>query len=86
MTATPSSIGPFPTDDQALAALEVALTPGDDKEFTLSQLLEVYSGYDPARSVQVEPDVFVHPDPIYSRDDVIRSLLAEVRRLRGEGG
>jgi hypothetical protein len=66
-------------------------------EFTLSRFLQFMSGYDPERSSFVgyvdglpgAPGFFGEPTPMYehwdasySESDVIRALIAEVRRLR----
>jgi len=59
-------------------------------EFSVSTLLDFLSGYDPSQIVPcVDDDGFVIPDfveytggPIYHVHDVIRALIAEVRRLR----
>ncbi|HZQ33706.1 MAG TPA: hypothetical protein VFB19_18490 [Mycobacterium sp.] len=59
-------------------------------DFSLSALLDFLSGYDESRLVQAVneydtpiPDTFEYPDPIYHVNDVLRALIAEVRRLRG---
>lgn len=60
-------------------------------DMSLPQLLDFLSGYDPAKLQPVlneydtpMPDVSLYPEPLFSRDDVIRALIAEVRRLRAE--
>lgn len=62
-------------------------------DFTFDQLLNFLSGYDESKltpSVNEYdtpiPDQFEYPDPIYRPTDVIRALIAEVRRLRGTDG
>lgn len=84
---------PFPVDDLTLSALEHALDAAyevDDEgthtvvgaEFNLTQLLDFLSGYDPADTASLHGNVSEHTQPLYTRDDVIRALIAEVRRLR----
>lgn len=64
-------------------------------DFTLNQFLDFMSGHDPERQTLVgysdgllgEGDpggipIYTAWDQHYSREDVIRALLAEVRRLR----
>lgn len=60
-------------------------------DMNLSQLLDFMAGYDPTKQVitQTYEDgspmiVEYQGDPLYERDDVIRSLIDEVRRLRKE--
>ena len=66
-------------------------------EFTLNRLLEFMSGYDPERRslIGYTAGIFGEGDPAgaipiyeswdehYSERDVMRALIAEVRRLRG---
>lgn len=91
----------FPVDDFTLDRVEEALNTslGDRDpvtgrhervggEFTLSQLLDFYSGYDPTKIKQLsepgdEPEVVEYVGgSVYHPHDVIRALIAEVRRLR----
>jgi hypothetical protein len=90
----------FPTDDVTLDALEHALgghlifdEPADGTElvprlegadYSLSQLLDFYSGYDPKLSVPTDhPDTYEYVGgPLYTERDVIRSLIVEVRNCR----
>jgi hypothetical protein len=60
-------------------------------DYTLAELLDFLSGYDPTLSVPLDtaPGPFgddvewtEYPFPVYSEHDVIRALVAEVRRLR----
>lgn len=55
-------------------------------EFTLSQFLDFMSGYDPERSTLVgDADgvpIYECWDQHYSEHDVIRALIAEIRRQR----
>lgn len=82
-----------PVDDEALYLLEEALDyrfVGEDEngdpvgsgEFSLYQLLEFWSGYDPAMLESVGSDVSEYHGPILGTSDVIRALITEVRRLR----
>lgn len=87
-----------PLDDAALNALEDALGAAyavDDLgnsylargEFTLTQLLEFWSGFDKSKAVLVgnagDAEIYEYPDPVLHPNDVIRALIAEVRTLRG---
>lgn len=89
------SLPPFPVDECTLGNIEHALDArmSVDEEgahhvagadFTMPALLNFQSGYDPAL---VEPlgDGIVEyvGGELYTRDDVIRALVAEVHRLRG---
>lgn len=89
-----------PLDDAGLSALEHALGAvtevaenGDrttlGADYTLPQLLNFWSGYDPDDGVHVgyinEIPLYHHGKPCLSEIDLIRALVAEVRRLR-EGG
>ena len=88
------SLPEFPVSDDVLDSIEHALqgayevTPeGEHRlvgaDFSLSQLLEFYSGYSPEKLQPTDdPQVFVYPEPVYTERDVIRSLIKEVRRLR----
>lgn len=95
---TPRVLPPFPVDDEALRHLEHALNTciditdeGERKpvggEFTLPKLLAFLSGYDPERTTDTGREIDGIPvfevwDPQYSEHDVMRALVAEVRRLR----
>lgn len=84
----------IPLDDNALNLIDSALdfrwvkveedgTHIGSGEFQLAQLLEFWSGYDRAKLQPTEdPIVFVYPDPVISEHDLIRALVAEVRKLR----
>lgn len=90
----------FPVDDVMLDQLEHALggsytVDGNavrlvGAEYSLSQLLDFVSGYDPAMVEPCRdsdgreiPDVFEYVGgSVYHPDDIIRALIAEVRRLR----
>lgn len=85
---------PFPVDDFTLDQIEHALggaySVTEDgthtlvgADFSLTQLLDFLSGFDPARLEPTDdPDTFVYDGAVYHEDDVIRALIAEVRRLR----
>lgn len=58
-------------------------------DMSVSKLLDFLSGYDESKLGPLtlddghDVDGWVeYPDPLYHRDDVIRALIAEVRRLR----
>lgn len=60
-------------------------------EFSLEQVLDLLSGYDPCSAVpvldecgEVVPDMVTAPGPLYHSTDLIRALIDEVRRLRLE--
>jgi hypothetical protein len=115
-----SDLGPFPTDDETLDLLLVALEPGPrcsdcagsgqpvvpgpgelcgtcngrgSLGVTLTGVLDLLSGYDPAQVTQLVneydqpvPDVYEYTGgAIYVAEDVIRALIAEVRSLRSVG-
>lgn len=100
---------PLTLDDPMLDAIEEALagayTIDDDtgdltlvgSEFTLTQLLDFYSGVDKSKFVLLgEGDpmglgiegapIYEYPDATYSERDLIAALVAEVRRLREAQG
>lgn len=63
-------------------------------DYSVSKLLDFLSGYDPNKVEVLEEGLFEGDPPrvteyvggpIYSRDCVIRALIAEVRRLRAGG-
>lgn len=85
-----------PLDDAGLSALEHALGAvtevaenGDrtihGADYTLPQLLNFWSGYNPDDGVQVgyigDIPLYHHTKPCLSEIDLIRALVAEVRRL-----
>jgi hypothetical protein len=98
----PSWLPEFPVDDEMLDRVEHALGTcwtydydgtrvhhGGD--YTLPELLDFMSGYDPALAIPTgtAPGPFgddvewtEYPFPTYHEHDVIRALVAEVRRLR----
>lgn len=83
-----------PVDDTALNLLETALEyrfsghdengdPVPSGEFSLYQLLDFWSGYDPAKEEEISPGTTVYRgDTLLDTSDIIRALIAEVRRLR----
>lgn len=97
------TLPPFPVDDVTLLAVEHALgatltrdAAGEwmviGSDYTMTQLLNLLSGYDPALEVPMA-DEYGHEDedfveytggPIYHTDDIIIALIAEVRRLRDD--
>lgn len=91
-----SPLGPFPVDDVTLNLIYESLGASLDEnhevvgaEFTLSRLLEFLSGYDATRSVpMIDEDgsviegVSEYPGQMYVKEDVIKALILEVRRLR----
>jgi len=84
----------FPVDEQALTLLKEALNTAYEVDedgnhtlvggdFSLYQLLELYSGYDPSKlETEYGDAIAVYPDPMYSLRDVIEALVDEVLRLR----
>jgi hypothetical protein len=90
----------FPVDPETLDLLSIALDPGPDAGRTsVSDFLDLMSfmgGSDPDAVAEVleeaDPydsgrhgaDIVMMRDPLYHEHDVIRALIAEVRRLRGE--
>lgn len=97
----PDILPSFPVDDQTLNLVEEAINThygdvGEDGrhelvggEFTLTQLLDFLSGYDPAKTKPMVnqydteiPDTVEYPDPVYVPTAVIQALINEVRRLR----
>lgn len=90
---------PFPVDDTTLDLISIALDPGPEaKRTSLNDLLDLMSrmaGSDPEAVAEVieegDPydsgrhgfDIVMLRDPLYHPHDVIRALIAEVRRLRG---
>ena len=95
------TLPPFPVDDVMLDAVEHALggaltvdEAGTQRlvgaDYSLPQLLNFLSGYDPEQVVPlVDEDGYEVPGwteyvggVMYTRDCIIRALIAEVRRLR----
>lgn len=85
-----------PVDDEALNLLESALDyyfSGEDEngdpvgvgEFSLYQLLDFWSGFDPSL-LAADDDNPRHEvyrgGPLLTSTDVMRALIAEIRRLR----
>lgn len=75
----------FPVDDTTLDAIDRAL---QDSDYTLSDLLNFLSGYNPDQLELLEgtgwldAPIYTYPEALYSEHDVIKALIAEVRRLR----
>lgn len=104
-TNAPEWLPAFPVDDAMLDRLDHALgtcwTYAEDGErvhhggdYTLPELLDFLSGYDPTLAISLGegPGMFSddvewseYPFPIYHEHDVIRALVAEIRRLRDGG-
>lgn len=93
----PPDLGPVPLDDDALTAIEHALTATythddegqpqiTDADYNLPQLLDFWSGHDRVDDVLVDEwagtKVYERTKPSYSERDLLRALVAEVRRLR----
>jgi len=90
----------FPVDDTTLDFLEHAMQGSyivDEEgnhtlvgaDFSLSQLYNFLSDYDESKSVHVGyskdgTPMYDYPGAVYTPYDVIRALIAEVRRLRAE--
>lgn len=87
-----------PVDDNALNLLETALSyhfgvekdengdPIGVGEFSLYQLLDFWSGFDP-RLLQKDEESsgeIYRGGPLLTTSDVIRALIAEIRRLRND--
>jgi hypothetical protein len=87
---------PLPVDDVALDLYWSALQPGPEAErSSIGEVLALYaemSGSDLTAVEEVvhdtgvpwEDSIVVMRDPVYHPNDLIRSLIAEVRRLRAE--
>jgi len=90
-----------PVDDSALDLLEESLDyhfVGQDEngdpigsgEFSLYQLLEFWSGYDPANEIQESYTdgglriTYYAGGPLLTHKDVILALINEIRRLRND--
>jgi hypothetical protein len=82
------NLPPFPVDDQTLDMLWDAMFPkiNVDSNTSVYNLLEMISqlgGSDPKAVDETHGDVDVMRDPQYHINDVVASLIIEVRRLRG---
>lgn len=80
----------FPVDEETLALLDRALDPTATGVSSVGALLDLLSGYDPAKVRAMfdddgceVPGIVEYPDAVYHTHDVLRALMAEVRRLRG---
>lgn len=77
-----------PLDDTSLTLLREALGACVDEdgavvggEFTLSKLLDFWSGYDPSKGTD-EDGIAVYDHPTLHYTDVIRALIDELRATR----
>lgn len=84
----------IPVDDSSLnlilEATNAAYVVDDNGEhtivgadYTIHQLLEFWSGYDTALEIDQGDGVSYYPHPVLSHTDIIRALIAEIHRLRG---
>lgn len=77
----------FDDHEQSFGLLdsEPILTGAD---YTLDQLLDFWSGFDRSKGVLTgyagDAPIYTFDQPTYSERDLIRDLIAEVRRLRKE--
>ncbi len=89
----------FPVDEIALANLKHALngsyTLGDDgdpvligADFTVDSLLKFYSGYSSENEIfdgfVGGIETYTYAGIVLSEHDIIRALIAEIERLRGD--
>lgn len=79
----------FPVDEATLALLDRALDSSLTGVSSVGALLGLLSCYDPTKLRPLldedgyeVPGFVEYPDAIYHPHDVIRALMAEVRRLR----
>lgn len=91
-----TTLPPFPVDPGTLDLLWTAINPGPDAERSsvgdflslMSQLggsdVEVVVSVERGEVFGIEADIYVMRDPAYHDHDVIRALIAEVRRLRAK--
>jgi hypothetical protein len=85
-----TGLAPFPVDDFHLDQLDEATQPSG--EFSLLQLCRFLSGWEDALEQPRDEYQHLHEHqlidytggPVYHPHDVIRALIAEIRRLRGE--
>ena len=78
---------PFPVDDVSLdmLAMAVIIQPSDNKTnlWSLLDMMSRMAGSDPqAVAEELDEEVLMMRDPIYTEHDVIEALVFEVRRLR----
>lgn len=90
MPTDPVQLPPFPVDDQTLDLLWAALHPWETNEqwersslWDLLTLMSQLGGSDTDAVEEEHEGGRTMRDPHYSDHDVIASLIAEVRRLRG---
>lgn len=83
-----------PVDDTALNLIEEAMRTAYDLndngdlvlngEYTIHQLLEFWSGYDATKEETISEDVTIYRGgTILHEHDIIRALINEIHRLRG---
>lgn len=83
----------IPMDDDSLRLIQEALNSviiGSDEEgnpvrsgeFSLSRLLEFWSGYDPDKLQEVSEGVFTYSGTMFSQYDLMRALVGELLVLR----
>lgn len=76
-----AKLRPFPVDDTALDMLERAIDPGSEAARScLTECLDLISAM--GSGAEAADDVEVTRYPAYHHNDVIRALIAEIRRLR----
>lgn len=84
----------FPTDNETLKLVREACdtrivdfdadgNPVMNGQHTLFMLLDIFSGYDPEKSVEVNPALNEYDHPTYHMNDLVRALTDEIFRLRG---
>jgi hypothetical protein len=94
------TLGPLPVDDEALSHYKHALGASfalDEEgnhivvgaEFTINDLLDFYSGFDPETDTMFEGfvggmEMTSATKPVYSEKDLICALIGEIERLRSE--
>ncbi len=100
-----SDMIPIPLDAEGLQRIEDALNVSyavDEDgthslvggDFTLSTLLDWYSGYDESKLIHEgtaetfmgEVEMTTYPEPVYHPNDLIRVLVEEIRELRTQLG
>lgn len=83
----------IPMDDDSLRLIQEALdsviigtdeegNPVRSGEFSLSRLLEFWSGYDPDKLQELSEGVFTYPGTMFSQYDLMRALVGELLALR----
>lgn len=84
-----NTLPPFPLDEETLSLLSIALDPSvlsvSEECSSVGSFLAFMSqlgGSDPDAVAEVDDGIQVMRDQGYHEHDVIRALIAEVRRLR----